>query len=115
MRASSIALCVCSLASISIGQSLNIRFGTSASTPSPNYAAAGLPGVWNSLQITPEYVLEPLVDLQGNAVAAQYYQAGNASTFTFNNPLTSGDDKKLMDSMILSTNNPTDGCFWVQG
>ena len=56
-----------------------------------------------------------LVSLQGTAVTAQYYQYGNSSMLFYNNPLTSGDDEKLMDSMILSTNNPTDGCFWVQG
>jgi hypothetical protein len=34
---------------------------------------------------------------------------------TFDNPLTSGDDGRLMDSMLLSSNSPTDGCFWVEG
>src|SRR5438105_11184822 len=96
-------------------QSLNIRFGSAASTPPATYAAAGLPGVWNTFQLTPVNGLQPLVSLAGTPIAAQYYQNGSASILTYNNPLTSGDDKKLMDSMILSTNNPTDGCFWVQG
>ncbi len=106
---------VCALASSSLGQSLNLRFGSAASTPSPNYGAVGLLGVWNSLQLTPDYTLEPLVDLQGNPIAAQYYQSGSSSMLSFDNPLTSGDDGKLMDSMILSSNNPSDGCFWIQG
>jgi len=96
------------------GQSLNIRFGSAVSTPSAAYAGAGLPGAWNTFQVTPDYGLEPLVSLQGTAVPAQFYQYCSSSMLTYNNPLTSGDDKKLMDSMILSTNNPTDGCFWVQ-
>jgi hypothetical protein len=97
------------------GQSINIRFGTVTSTPSPSYGAAGLPGVWNTLQLTPINELEPLVSLAGTPIAAQYYQNGSSSLLTYDNPLTSGDDKSLMDSMLLSVNNPTDGCFWVQG
>ena len=100
-------------ASATLGQSVNIRFGTAATTPSANYAAAGQAGTWNSLLLTPEYAQQPLVNLQGAPIAAQYYQAGSASVLTFNNPLTSGDDEKLMDNMMLSTNSPTDGCFWV--
>jgi hypothetical protein len=96
-------------------QSINIRFGSAATTPSSTYAAAGLAGVWNSFPLTPVNATQSLVSLQGTAISAQYYQNGSSSILTANNPLTSGDDKKLMDSMILSTNNPTDGCFWVQG
>jgi hypothetical protein len=109
------ALAMAGLASPARGQSINIRFGASATTPSPTYAAAGLPGVWNSLPLTPVNALQPLVNLASVPIAAQYYQNGSSSVLTANNPLTSGDDKNLMDSMILSTNSPTDGCFWVQG
>ena len=118
MRASWFSLwigAVCTLASDAMAQSLNIRFGTPSSAPSPAYAAAGLPGVWNSFVVTPGYATQPLVGLNGAPVTAQYYQYGNSSMLTFDNPLTSGDDGKLMDSMILSSNSPTDGCFWVQG
>src|SRR6185295_5676294 len=121
MRHSLAAACVVGMLGVSVlateamGQSLNIRYGTSASTPSAVYAAAGLPGVWNTFLVTPGYAVQPLVSLQGTPVTAQYYQYGNSSMLTFNNPLTSGDDEKLMDSMMLSTNSPTDGCFWVQG
>jgi len=106
---------VCALTTVAAGQSLNIRFGTPASAPSATYAAAGPAGAWNSFQVTPAGVRQPLVDLRGTAVAARFYQIGNSSMLSFDNPLTSGDDEKLMDSMILSTNSPTDGCFWVEG
>ena len=105
----------CTLIAAAAGQSLNIRFGTAASTPSPTYAAAGLAGTWNTFQVPPSGVRVPLVGLQGNALPARFYQIGNSSILTFDNPLTAGDDERLMDSMILSTNSPTDGCFWVEG
>ena len=106
---------LCSVASSSLGQSLNIRFGTPATTPSAAYAAAGLPGTWNSFQMTSGYAHQPLVGLQGNALPATYYQYGNSSMLAYDNPLTSGDDEKLMDHMILSSNSPVDGCFWIDG
>ena len=52
-----------------MGQSVNIRFGTSATTPSAGYAAAGLPGVWNSFPATGSYVYYPLVSLAGTPIA----------------------------------------------
>jgi hypothetical protein len=67
------------------------------------------------LEVTPPGVRQPLVDLTGAAVSARYYQLGNSSMLAFDNPLTAGDDEKLMDSMILSANNPVDGCFWIEG
>ena len=118
MRVHSIAAWVagmCVLSAGALGQSVNIRFGSAATTPSATYGAAGLAGAWNSFVYTPEYSVQPLVGLDGASIAAQFYQAGSSTILTSNNPLTSGDDKKLMDSMFLSTNNPTDGCFWVQG
>jgi hypothetical protein len=109
-------LVVAGLAPLAEAQSLNIRFGSAASTPAATYAGAGIAGAWNSLAaVPPDYVRVPLVNLQGSPSAAQLYQSGSASVFTFNNPLTGGDDERLMDSMMLSTNNPTDGCFWVEG
>jgi hypothetical protein len=103
------------LCAAALGQSVNIRFGTAATTPSASYAAAGLPGVWNSFPATGSYVSYPLVSLAGTPIAAQYYQSGSQSILTYNNPLTSGDDERLMDSMYISNNTPSDGCFWVAG
>jgi hypothetical protein len=102
-----------SLAASAHAQSVNIRFGAAATTPSPSYAAAGLPGVWNSFPAT-DSSLYPLVSLAGTAIPAQYYQSGSQSILYYNNPLTSGDDANLMNSMYIDTNNPaSDGCFWV--
>jgi hypothetical protein len=98
-----------------LGQSVNIRFGAAPTTPSSSYGAAGLPGVWNSFPATGSYVYYPLVGLAGTPIAAQYYQSGSQSILSYNNPLTTGDDERLMDSMYLSNNTPSDGCFWVAG
>src|SRR5690349_10974788 len=107
--------CACVLTASAAAQSVNIRFGTNATAPSAAYGAAGKPGVWNSFQVTPGWAHQSLVGLQGAPIAAQYYQYGNASMLTHDNPLTAGDDEKLMDSMLLSTNSPVDGCFWIEG
>ena len=107
--------CACILSAGATGQSVNIRFGSATSTPPPTYAAAGLAGAWNAFQVPPAGVLQPLVGLQGTPIAAQFYQSGSSSILTFNNPLTTGNDEKLMDSMLLSTNSPVDGCFLVVG
>ncbi len=106
------ALCLC--AAISHAQSINIRFGTTASRPSASYAAAGLPGYWNSFLVTPPSARQVLTSLQNTPINARLYQIGNSSMLAFDNPLTTGDDGLLMDHMILSMNNPVDGCFWVE-
>lgn len=109
------AACACVVSAWASAQSINIRFGAAASAPSATYAAAGEAGVWNTFQVPPAAVRQPLVDLTGAPVGAQFYQIGNASILSYDNPNTSGEDEKLLDSMILSTNSPTDGCFWVEG
>ncbi len=124
MRMRSIVVCIvgmCGMSMLSaaaLGQSINIRFGASAGTPTATYAAAGgatMAGTWNSIPTVPVNALQSLVSVTGAPIAAQFYQNGSSNILAFNNPLTSGDDKRLMDSMYLSTNSPTDGCFWVQG
>ena len=56
---------VSTFASAAAAQSINIRFGTASTSPSPSYAAAGVAGVWNSFQVTPVNATQPLVSLQG--------------------------------------------------
>src|ERR1044071_5395864 len=92
---------VVGVASSAAAQSVNIRFGSAATTPSSGYAAAGVAGVWNSFPATGSYEYYPLVSLAGTPIAAQYYQSGSQSVLTYNNPGTSGDDERLMDSMYL--------------
>ncbi|HZW08085.1 MAG TPA: hypothetical protein VFF65_13260, partial [Phycisphaerales bacterium] len=117
MRRYTLALSVaaCSAGSVASGQSMNIRFGTEASKPAPTYGAAGLAGVWNSYEVTGAWERVPTVNLQGTPLAAQLYQFGCSQMLSFDNPATSGDDGRLMDSMVLSMNDPVDACYWVEG
>src|SRR5262245_18543673 len=82
---------VCLLAGGAFGQSVNIRFGSAATTRSSGYGAAGLAGVWNSFGATGSFVYFPLVNLAGVSIPAQYYQSGSQSILAYNNPLTGGD------------------------
>ncbi|MGH7132720.1 MAG: GC-type dockerin domain-anchored protein [Phycisphaerales bacterium] len=96
-------------------QSLNIRWGSSPTTPPTTYAAAGLPGTWNSFQLIPDYERRPLAALHGAPTNARLYQYGPSSVLAHDNPTTTGNDALLMDSMVLSQNNPVDCCYWVEG
>ena len=49
-------------------QSVNIDYGDGSGAPTADYAAAGLPGVWNALTRGPD-IPQPLVALNGRAVA----------------------------------------------
>ncbi len=48
-RVSTACLLGAALATASWAQALNIDFGEPADAPTPTYAAAGKPGVWNSI------------------------------------------------------------------
>jgi hypothetical protein len=117
MGANSLVVCfaVASLGGAALGQSMNIRFGASATKPSASYGAAGQVGVWNAFEVTDPWARVPVVNLQGTPLAAQLYQFGCSQMLTFDNPATGGDDGKLMDSMVLSMNDPVDACYWVEG
>ena len=102
-------------AAVGLGQSMNIRFGSAATTPSAGYGGAGQAGVWNAFEVLADFERTPVVNLQGTPLAARVYQYGPSQMLTFDNPGTSGDDEKLMDSMVLSMNDPVDACYWVEG
>lgn len=95
-------------------QSFNIEFGDPASSPSSSYAAAGLPGVWNTFQVMPFGERQPLVDLQGNAVAAKIYNIGGTGLISAPNAGASADDANLLNDALTSQNNPLDACIFFQ-
>jgi hypothetical protein len=92
---------------------INIALGPPGSAPAASYAAAGLPGVWNDIGLTPIGQRVPLVGLDGNPIAADIRQVGVTSVLQSNDPATSGDDEALLDSMVLSFCNPLDACYWI--
>jgi hypothetical protein len=92
---------------------INIALGPTGSAPSASYAAAGLPGVWNDIGLTPIGQRVPLVGLNGSPIPADIRQVGVTSVLQSNDPATSGDDEALLDSMVLSFCNPLDACYWI--
>lgn len=96
-------------------QSLNVDFGTAQTAPSPGYAAAGLPGVWNAYGLLPEWERFPLVDLAGDATEAEIYMFGPTDLLILDDPGTSGDDASLLDDMLIGFNDPVDVCVWFEG
>jgi hypothetical protein len=114
LRLPSIVLAAVVVIAPAAGQSLNVEFGDGASAPPASYAAAGLAGVWNSLEGV-ELVTYPLVDLNGAAIPATLKNIGAPSSLQVNDPLTFGADEALMDEMIISFNNPVDACIFFSG
>jgi len=77
------------------GQSINIDHQDLSGAPGPQYAAAGLPGVWNSVTAGPG-TPQLLVDLKGRPVAVTVtHDIG--FTLASDDPATFGDDQGLMD------------------
>jgi len=76
-------------------QSLNLDYGDAAGTPPPQYAGAGLPGVWNSLTAGPN-VSQPLVDLTGQSTAATVHHDVTLP-MGIDDPQTGGFDETLLD------------------
>lgn len=97
------------------GQSINVDFSTVSTAPPSTYSAAGLPGVWNSIPQMPSGQYFSLVALNGLAVPVQIYQIGADYFLNTSDPSITGNDALLMNDMIISHNEPTDGCFWFTG
>jgi hypothetical protein len=102
------------------GQSVNIDAGDLSGTPGPDYAAAGLPGVWNVMTAGPD-VPQPLVGLNGQPLAATVAR-NFGFALSFDDPGTSADDQALMDDglgdmgdvqMTLSLDGLLDGTYEV--
>ena len=86
-------------------QNFNIDVGLPGSEPPSSYAAAGLPGVWNS--VTADHIApftpgptpqdDMLVDLQGNATGVGFHQFGGMELITASDPSVSGSDAALLN------------------
>lgn len=96
------------------GQTINVDFGASGGVPGIGYAGAGAPGVWNTFEVIPGFERRPLVGVHGTPLAARIYQFGGTAMLHVDDPATEGDHAALIDDMLLSFNNPTDACVWVE-
>ena len=98
-----------------LAQSFNIEFGAPETVPPHTYAAAALPGHWNSFESHPASARFPLLNRHGQPSNARIYNIGATAILSHDIPSTAEGDAALMDDMILSFNNPIDACIWVEG
>jgi hypothetical protein len=105
---------------VSHAQHINIDFGLPGSGPAPTYAAAGLPGVWNSIEGThtpfqnPEIIYN-LVDLDGNPTAVTLYQFGGTELIVENDPSVTGDDAVLLNDANVTHTQNLETCLFING
>ena len=102
MKPTVLLLTLLTLAAPALGQSLNVDFGEPENGPPATYAAAGRPGVWNSLLASHGTTTENLLDLDGTPTAVSLNQFGGFDTPTVDDPATSGDDELLMDDYLIT-------------
>jgi hypothetical protein len=97
------------------GQALNIDFGEPGDGPSPSYAAAGLPGAWNSLIAAHGTTTPDLLGLDGVPTAVSLRQIGGLDTPTAVDPATTGDDSLLMDDYLVTFDADLESCIFLDG
>lgn len=101
------------------GQSFNIDFGPPESGPSAEYGAAGLRGVWNSIEAEHTSIGNPtalyqLVDLEGNQTDATLHQFGGMDLQSFNDPSVTDEDAiLLMNDALITHNQNLESCMFI--
>jgi len=96
------------------GQAFNIDFGGPASKPADTYAAAGLPGVWNSV-MGDSSMTYPLVGLDGRPTSVTLSQSGATSFLSASDPSVSGDDAALLNDALITTDPTNEVCLFIHG
>ena len=100
------------LATPALGQSLNIDFGESDNHPLPTYAAAGLPGVWNSFPALHGTSENHLLGLDGQPTGARLLQLGGFENLNEHDPSISREDALLMDDFLVTYNATLESCIF---
>ena len=98
-------------------QSLNVDFGLPPDAPAATYAAAGLPGVWNSIEGDPDGtgMMYPLVALDGSPTAVVLTQIGGTELLSASDPSVSGDDAALLNDALITYTSGLETCLFVNG
>lgn len=115
-----IALCLTARVN---AQSFNIDVGADGSPPSSEYAAAGLPGFWNVVQIPhlppfmtgPHPNAETIVDIDGRDTGVVIHQFGGMDLNAANNEATTGDDEALLDDYFATHFVVLETCVYING
>jgi hypothetical protein len=100
MRPLSRALAVITLTLLgtsAAAQSINISFGHTNNGPSSSYAAAGAPGVWNTITGISGTSFPPLVATDGSATNVTVSQSPTTTLITNTDPSVHGDDAALLN------------------
>src|SRR5215831_7065675 len=95
-------------------QAFNVDFGMPANKPADTYAAAGLPGVWNSIE-GQAGITYPLVGLDGRATGVTLTQTGATSLVQASDPSVSGDDAALLDDALITNIAGQEVCLGIHG
>lgn len=88
---------------LAAAQSFNIDFGQAAGVPDSSFAAAGAPGVWNSIETDGVTTVFPLVDLSGAAtgVTLRNDSFSFMSVLHTPSPNTTGQSEALLDDSLF--------------
>lgn len=97
----------------SLAQALNIDFGEEGAGPTSTYAAAGLPGVWNSLRGDHGTTTPNLLGLDGLPTPVSLTQIGGLDTVTVVDPETTNDDSALMDDYLVTFSASLESCLFL--
>ncbi len=106
------------LAAMANGQSFNIDFGPSDEGPPAEYAAAGLPGVWNAVEAEHTSIGNPtalyqLVDLDGNLTDVTLHQFGGMDLQSMDDPSVTGNDAILMNDTLITHDQNLETCMFI--
>jgi hypothetical protein len=104
---------VLSLVLSAAGQSINIDVGTPAQVPGTHYGAAGLSGVWNSVNTATNVYTNNLLDVNGNVTQARYKQIGGSQVLVIDDPATSGNDDAFMDDYLITYTPTLETCHFL--
>lgn len=119
--------CLClflsaTLARVATAQSFNIDFGPSGSGPSPSYAAAGIPGVWNRVDVPhttgstgPQPFDILLTDVNGNPTNVGLHQFGGTAMLVDPDPSLTGDDETLLQDGLMAYIVSLKTCLYFNG
>ena len=109
------------LGSVAMAQNINIDFGLPGAGPPATYAAAGLPGMWNSIEGTHNQsfvnptIIYNLVDINGNPTPVTLFQFGGLELLLDGDPSVSGDDAVLLNDCIVTHTQNLETCLFING
>ena len=115
-------LALLSSATPAVAQSFNIDFGDPADGPPASYAAAGLAGTWNVLNVphttpstAPQALDIQLVDLDGNLTNVGLHQFGGTSMLIDPDASVTGDDASLLQDGLMAASINLKTCLYFNG